>query len=125
MCLITAATGMARVKNELQTFDFIVKLSPANPFGEGIILQVGFNFVFKHENGFEICFSIVKCGIFGLEVSMYEKVLPKLRLIEDQYQLEPRLGVPLTLYSDAHKGVLILENLKSLGYALVPKDVGE
>ena len=49
---------------------------------------------------------------------MYMDLVPKLS------KLEPKLRGPRTFYGDNDEGVMIMENLKKVGYTIIGKEKG-
>lgn len=56
---------------------------------------------------------------------MYQKVMPALMKIERDHNLTPTLSIPLCFYGDEEEGVLVMENLKTLGYYMTDMKEGE
>ncbi len=57
----------------------------------------------------------LKGRIFENEVAMYADLVPRMQL------MEPKVSAPKTFFADAKAGVMMMENLKKLGY-YIPED---
>ncbi len=60
----------------------------------------------------------IQTNIFKTEMIMYMDLVPKLS------KLEPGLKGPLTYYGDNDEGVMLMENLKKVGYGIIGKEKG-
>ena len=50
---------------------------------------------------------------------MYSDIIPRLQ------KLEPKLSAPKTFFSDIEEGVMMMENLKTMGFYIIDKQKGE
>ena len=55
---------------------------------------------------------------------MYQRLLPALAKIEEKNQLTTKLSAPASFYGNSGEGVLVMEDLRVLGYYLVDKAKG-
>ncbi len=51
--------------------------------------------------------------MFETEIVMYTDIMPKLK------RLEPKLNAPATYYASLEEGVMMMENLKKMGYDII------
>ncbi len=57
--------------------------------------------------------SLFQSLMYETEIVMYTDIMPKLK------RLEPRLNTPATYYASLEEGVMMMENLKKMGYDII------